>query len=111
MLKSAPDHDVERFSDSEAMDERIKDWLETPEGTIAHNPSWGHNLAPFKFDPLSKNNGLDVMIEMAIAYKLPLDVNDIILIGVNVEVIDIDLCKIEILHQLGLTSLKVKLWG
>ena len=75
-LKSAPDHDVERFTDADAMNERIKDWLETPEGTVAHYPSWGTNLEGFKFDPLSKD--LDVLIEMAIARKLPQDVDDIV---------------------------------
>lgn len=109
MLKSAPDHDVERFSEAEAMDERIREWLETPEGTMAHHPSWGHNLEPFKFDPLSKNNGLDILIEMAIVRKLPRDVKDISLSGVNVEVVDIDLCRIYILHQFGISTLQTSL--
>lgn len=108
MLKSAPDHDVERFAGSEAMDERIREWLETPEGTEAHNPSWGHNLEAFKFDPLNEN--LAILIEMAISRKLPIDVNDIILNGVNVEVINVDLCRIDVLHQFGLSSLEMN-WG
>lgn len=109
MFMSAPDHDVKRFTDADAMDERIKDWLETPEGTVAHNPSWGHNLERFKFDPLSKD--LDVLIEMAIVQKLPLDVDDIVLKGVNVEVMEIDFCRIDILHQFGVSVNEVNLGG
>lgn len=109
MLKSAPESDVARFTDGDAMGERIREWLDTPEGTMAHHPSWGHNLTPFKHDPLSKNGNLDVLIEMAIAVKLPLDIEDIVLKGVNVVVMDIDLCRIEILHQFGVQVAEVML--
>ncbi len=81
-LKSAPDHDVERFTDADAMNERIKDWLETPEGdSCALSLMGGTTLKDSEFDPLSKD--LDVLIEMAIARKLPQDVDDIVLKGVK----------------------------
>ena len=109
MLKSSPGDDVERFYDAGAMEERIREWLDTPEGTMAHYPSWGHNLTTFKHDPLSKGNDLDVLMEMAIARKLPIDVEDLILKGVNVVVLDIDLCRIEILHQFGFQTEEIRL--
>lgn len=101
MLKSSPESDVERFASADAMAERIREWLDTPEGTMAHYPSWGHNLTPYKHDPLSKGGGLDVMIEMSIAQKLPIDIEDIVLKGVNVIVMDIDLFRLEIVYQFG----------
>ena len=90
MLKSSPRDDVERFSDGDAMGERIREWLDTPEGTMAHHPAWG-------------------LMEMAIARKLPIDVENIILKGVNVVVMDIDLCRIEILHQFGFQAEEIRL--
>jgi len=109
MLKSSPGDDVERFSDGDAMSERIREWLDTPEGTMAHYQAWGHNLTPFRHDPLSKGGDLDVLMEMAIARKLPIDVEGIILQGVNVVVMDIDLCRIEILHQFGFQAEEIRL--
>ena len=48
-------------------------------------------------------------MEMAIARKLPIDVEDLILKGVNVVVLDIDLCRIEILHQFGFQTEEIRL--
>ena len=109
MMKSAPASDVEKFQDAEAMAERIREWLDTPEGTMAHHPSWGHNLLQFKHDPLSEYGNLDVLIEMEIAVKLPIDIEDIILVGVDVKILDIDLCRVDIWHQFGKTTTEVSL--
>lgn len=108
-LLSAPESDIKRFDDGEAMAERIREWLDTPEGTMAHHPSWGHNLSQFKHDPLCAGGNLEVLIEMAIARKLPVDVQGLILKGVNVVVKEIDLCRVEILHQFGAQSEEVNL--
>ena len=98
-LRSAPQQDIEKFSNVEAMNERIRDWFETPEGTMAHNPSWGQNISAFKHDPLG--NDISIQIEMAISYKLPIDIEDIQLIGIETAIEDIDLLKIYIIHQYG----------
>ena len=108
-LLSAPEEDIARSYDGTAMGERIMDWLDTPEGTVAHDPSWGHNLGKFKHDPLSKGNGLETLIEMAIARKITLDIEDLRLVGVKVEVLDIDLFRLVVIHQFGADSLQVKL--
>jgi hypothetical protein len=91
--------DVERFEDGQALSERIREWLETPQGTVADLPGWGHHLTGFKHDPQSTH--LAVAIEMSIARKLAQDIKDLILLGVGVEFIEIDLFKIIIRHQFG----------
>lgn len=108
-LKSGPEADVERSQDGAAMSMRIQEWLATPEGSMAHYPSWGHNLSRFKHDPLSANNGLAVQIELALARKLPQDIEDLRLVSVGVEVLDIDLCQITIVHQYGRENMQIQL--
>lgn len=108
-LRSAPESDVERSYEGAAMSTRIQEWLATPEGSVANHPSWGHNLAQFKHDPLSENNDLEVRIEMALARKLPLDIEDLRLVAIKVEVLDMDLCKVTIVHQFGSDNLKINL--
>ena len=85
--------------DEDALTDRIQEWLETPEGTIADLPAWGHNLKVFQFEPLGVD--FDVMIEMSIMEKLPLDVDNLDLKGVAVRRVEIDLCTILIRFQLG----------
>ena len=108
-FNSAPEADVERAYEGNAMSLRIQEWLATPEGSMAHHPSWGHNLSRFKFDPLSENNDLEALIEMSLSRKLPIDIEDLRLIAVSVEVDDIDLCKITIVHQYGRDNLSISL--
>lgn len=108
-MRSGPEADMERYYEGAAMSQRIQEWLATPEGTVAHDPSWGHNFSRFKHDPLSKNNGLEVQIEMSLVRKMPRDIEDLRLISVKVEVMDIDLCRVTVVHQYGRQSLQVKL--
>ncbi|MBE6441328.1 MAG: hypothetical protein E7022_03215 [Desulfovibrio desulfuricans] len=108
-MRSAPASDMARTLEGNAMSERIQEWLATPEGTVANNPSWGHNLSRFKHDPLSEGNGLEVQIELALSRKMPLDIDDLRLVAVNVEVRDIDLAHVVIVHQYGQENLQIKL--
>lgn len=108
-MRSGPEADVERAYEGAAMSFRIQEWLATPEGSIAHHPSWGHNLSKFKHDPLAENNGLEVQIEMALTRKLPLDIEDLRLVAVNVEVMEMDLCRVTIVHQYGREARAIKL--
>lgn len=108
-MRSAPESDIERSSEGAAMSLRIQEWLATPEGSVANYPSWGHNLSRFKHDPLSENCDLEVQLEMALSRKLPQDIDDLRLVAVNVEVLDIDLCKITIVHQYGSDNLQIQL--
>lgn len=106
-IKSSIDEDVSSYGDEDALSERLLEWFETPVGTLADLPSWGHNLKGFKFDPL--NLSLDVAIEIAIIEKLPRDIADLVFVGIRVEALEIDLCKIVILHQFGETVTELKL--
>lgn len=108
-MKSASASDIARFHEGAAMSERIQEWLATPEGSVAHYPSWGHNLSRFKHDPVSKGNHLEVQIEMAISRKMPQDIDDLRLVSVKVEVLDIDLISVVVVHQYGSDNLQVNL--
>lgn len=99
MMTSGSETEIEVYYNEIGLSDRIYEWLETPMGTVANDPAWGHNLTPFKFDPSSLY--LSVLMEMAIASKLPRDVKGIKIIGVNVDFIEIDLCRVVIRHQFG----------
>lgn len=91
------------------MSERIQEWLATPEGTVAHDPSWGHNLSRFKHDPASTGSNLEVQIEMALTRKMPQNIENLRLVSINVEIQDIDLISVIVVHQYGSDNLKIKL--
>ncbi len=107
LLSSAAEADIRKYTDGAAMSARLQEWLDTPEGSVAHDPSWGHNLTPFKFDPQSKD--LAIQIEMSITRKLPLDIEDIQIRGIEVTFLDKDMIKVVIVHQFGADSLEVSL--
>ena len=99
LFNLTPNQGIERYADGPAMSDRIAEWMETPEGTVADHPSWGHVLRPFRHEPTDPN--LAVFIEMAIVEKLPKDVQDIKIVGIRVDVIEIDQIYVVILHQFG----------
>lgn len=101
LMRSSPSIDIERHSEADAMSERIREWLATPEGSVAHDPSWGHNLSQFKHDPLTTNHGFETLVIMAISRKIPLDIDNLRLISVSVKITGIDSCLIAITHQYG----------
>jgi len=108
-MQSAPAADIARRLEGAAMSERIQEWLATPEGTVANNPSWGHNLSKFKHDPLSEKSGLEVQIELSITRKMSLDIDDLRIVAVNVEIKEIDLVHVIVVHQYGRENLETKL--
>lgn len=77
------DSGIATHQDSAAMSQRIREWLATPEGSMADLPWWGNRLFGLKHEPIGV--GLQVMAEMAIVEKLPVDVRDLIVSGVRVE--------------------------
>ena len=104
LLGSAPKEEIRRQREGAGMSERIREWLATDEGTLAHHPSWGSNLGRYKFEPLSRESGLDVVIMLAITRKLPLDVEGVMISGVDVQILDVDRCKVTIAHNYGITE-------
>ena len=109
LMTASPTEDIEKLTDEEAMNERIREWLATPMGTVANDPEWGNNLSQFKHDPLSTGNGLDTQIELAIVSKMPNDIEDLQITGVSVEILDVDLFRLVVEHQYGATDNTVQM--
>jgi len=86
-------------ADGNALEDRIQEWLETPEGTVADMPWWGNRLGAIKHEP--QGASLQVMAEMSIVEKLPVDVRNVQVKGVLVENIEIDLVRVVVQYQLG----------
>jgi phage baseplate assembly protein W len=99
LMELSPGEGLQTLYDVEALHDRITEWFETPQGTIADLPAWGHNLSPFKHDP--PGSYIEVMLEMAIVRKLPQDVKNLEIVALLVEYPEIDLCKITIQHRLA----------
>ena len=88
-----------QYQDARALEDRIQEWLETPEGTVADMPWWGNRLAYLKHEPQGVN--LQVMAEMTIARKLSSDVRNLQMRGILVENMEIDMIRVVIDYQLG----------
>ena len=95
---------ISRHQDADAINDRIMEWLETPEGTLADLPSWGHTLAYLQHEPPSEN--LEVMMECRILQKLPRDCR-IRIQGIRMDFLDIDLLHIIIMHDMGIFDREV----
>jgi hypothetical protein len=107
LLELSPNTEFKHYEDENALQDRIYEWLETPQGTIADLPAWGNNLGALKHEPQGIN--LEVMAEMNIAVKMPRDIENLIIVGVNVDFIEMDLCKIVIQHRLGVFEETIEL--
>jgi len=93
------DSGVSVHTDEAALNERLREWFETPMGTVADLPSWGHPLLMLKFEPPGVN--LNIMAEMLITEKLPRDISSLQLRSVSVEFDEIDLLRVNIDYALG----------
>lgn len=72
------------YSDSDADVNNVLEWLDTPEGSVYGNPSWGNPLARFKHEP--SNSEVTAMgIEFAIIQKIPIDLPSIVLTSIFCE--------------------------
>lgn len=102
---------LKTYSDDEAMNERIREWLDNPMFSISDNPAWGHNLKQLRFEPQSLD--LEALIELSITEKLPSDVKDLNIKSVRVEYVSIDEVSISISHNGGnfLDKLPLKSFG
>lgn len=100
---------AKKYKGNDAMDSRINEWLDTPEGTVADDPSWGNPFRRFQFDPISPF--FEVEVQMAVAGKIRQDIPSLAMIGIAVESISNDLVLIYIRHQYGATSTKLLMSG
>jgi hypothetical protein len=87
------------YDDALAMNERIHEWFETPVGTLADAPSWGHNLTRFKHEPMGID--LEIAVTMAVHYKLSMDIENFQFLEIGVAFTAIDVMMIYIRHKLG----------
>jgi len=94
-----PDTGIKRLTDGAAMDDRITEWFETPEGTVADLPAWGHNLSRYKHEPMTPT--LAVLVKTSIIKKMPADIENLIITGIAVKFIEIDLFHVTISHRIG----------
>ncbi|MBF0121712.1 MAG: hypothetical protein HQK79_23020 [Desulfobacterales bacterium] len=90
---------LKEYRGGDALNDRIYEWFETPQGTISDNPSWGNALWLLKHEPPSMT--LNVAAEMIIVEKIAKDIEDLSVKGIQVEFLEIDLMKITISHRFG----------
>jgi hypothetical protein len=107
LIELNPSTEVKKYEDEDALQDRIFEWFETPQGTVADLPGWGHNLLPLKHEP--QGVSLNVMAEMSITIKMPQDIENLVIESVSVEFTEIDLCQIIIRHRLGVFEEKIEL--
>lgn len=82
-----------------ALNDRIQEWFETPEGTVADLPAWGNTLGALQHEPPSAN--LEVVMEARIVKKLATDCN-VPIYGIKLIFWDIDICHIQIMYGGGM---------
>ncbi|WP_399690377.1 hypothetical protein [Vibrio sp.] len=99
-LLSVDSGGLEITTEGKAMNNNISEWFANAQHTIADNPAWGHNLAPFQFITQTEDDA--VMMEMAIFEKLPVDVKELTIHGIRVSFPSIDEFLIELQHKYGL---------
>lgn len=90
---------IRQLTGVEGLNNRIREWLATPEGTMADKPRWGHNLRAFQFDPPS--DLLAIEIELSVVRKIRQDVADVTIRRIGVEINEIDLITLTIYHAMG----------
>ena len=99
LMNLDPDTGIQHFIDGPAMDDRIREWFETPEGTVADLPAWGHNLSQFKHAPI--NPTLNVLVKVAILKKMPVDIRNLVITNIAIQFKEIDLFHVVVVHRIG----------
>lgn len=100
---------IQHFDSVDGMNNRIMDWLSTPEGTVADAPAWGSPLRSIQFQPTSMH--LEIELQMTVVQKIRYDVRDITVRGIDVSFPEKDLCRIVIFHNLGIFDESISLEG
>ncbi|MCV6588690.1 MAG: hypothetical protein OIF57_06635 [Marinobacterium sp.] len=108
LLRVRPDG-ITHVGGMDGLNNRISDWLDTPEGTVADNPGWGSPLRAFLHEPQSP--ALEIEIQMKLVQKIRRDVRDVTVRAVSVQFVSIDLIKIVIFHNLGVFEKDTQLSG
>ena len=101
------DTGITAYDDESALNERIREWFETPQGSVADLPAWGHNLSRLKFEPPGVS--LNVMARLNIMEKMPHDIENLQIQNVGLEFIEIDYLVVNIDYGLGIFQGEVTL--
>lgn len=101
------DAGIVQYDDETALNDRIFEWLETPQGSIADLPAWGHNLSRLKFEP--SGISLNIMARLSIMEKMPGDIANLRIFGVDLDFIEIDRLTVSINYGLGIFQGEVNL--
>ena len=104
-LSISPQDALARYEGPDALNDRIEEWFETPEGTIADLPFWGNMLWMFQHEPPSVH--LEVFMEAKIIKKLSSDCG-VPINGIRIDFLDIDSCRVQILYKGGFFDSEVK---
>lgn len=107
LLSLDPLSGITAFQDGKALESRIREWLDTPEGSVADMPWWGNQLARLKFEPQGAT--CQVIAETLILTKLPFDVNNLRISGIRVENLEADMIRVIIDCQTGQFALEARL--
>lgn len=97
-LSDSPQNAVALYEDEDAVNDRIAEWFETPQGTLADMPSWGNQLWSVKHEPISE--ALEILMEAKVLHKLSIDCN-LSIAGIRIDFVDVDRVDIAVLHQAG----------
>lgn len=85
---------IKSYTDVDALFNNIREWLLTPQGSVASFPSWGHTFNRFHFHP--QGSALNVLVESQIVQKMPRDVYGLTIRGISVDFKDVDLFYVRI---------------
>ncbi len=91
---------IQQLSNEAGMNNRILEWLLTPEGTMPDKPRWGSPLRAYQFDTPSSR--LAVEIELSLVRKMLTDISDVTIRRIVVIIDEIDLLTLQIQHEYGI---------
>jgi len=106
-LMTMDDTGIVQYEDGIALNDRMQEWFETPQGSIADLPAWGHNLSRLKFEP--SGISLNVMARLNVMEKMPKDFPDLQILSIGLDFLEIDRLIISINYGLGTFQGEVKL--
>lgn len=78
-------------ADGGVLEHIVREWLDTPLGSVWGQPHYGHRFIQFRHQP--QGSDLEVAIELSIVSKLPKD-TDLTPSFVRAEFLDIDLVNV-----------------
>lgn len=85
----------------------LREWLDTPVGTIYGLPAWGNIISEFKHDP-TESIHVQVAFESRLLQKLAEDLPSLAIKGISFSELEFDLGQIAIQIPEGTISEKVK---